>query len=640
MRFFTLVFILQCNCMLAQTLPIPENLVSENIPALQSSIVNDVKVYTESRSASFIEWHPTKKEMLISTRFGNANQLHYVKMAGGDRKQITFFDEPIATATFDPNGNFILFLKDKGGDEFTHIYRIDLPSQKVTQLTEGEKTQDGGMRWSHNKTWIAYNSTKRNKKDRDFYTMDPKDPNTSKLVCENEGGGWDIVDWSPDDKQLLIEERKSITDHALFILDLASKTKTKILPLDDIKGVYNGICYNNEGTGIYLTTDKDSEFQRLAYFDLKTKKLDFITTSINWDIEQVKMSRDGKQVAFVSNEDGLSKLYLMPTATNKFVEMPGIPVGVISGIEWNGSSDAVGFSINTYDASSDAFEYDFKKKKLSRWTESELGGVDPTKLSAPQLINWKSFDARMISGFMYKASSNFKGKRPVLIVIHGGPESQWRPGFLARSNYYTNELGITIVNPNVRGSTGYGKTFVDLDNGFKRMESVQDIGALLDWIKTQPDLDADRIMVMGGSYGGFMSLAVSYVYSDRIRCAVDVVGISNFSTFMKNTEAYRRDLRRVEYGDERIPEMKEFFEKIAPLNNVDKIKKPLFIVQGGNDPRVPLTEAEQMRDKIKAAGGTVWYLMAKDEGHGFKKKNNIDFQFYSTIEFMKKYLLN
>lgn len=640
MRSFTLAFVLISSCVLSQNIPISDNLVAENIPAIPTSLIAEVKNYTESRSASFIEWHPLKKEMLIATRFGNSNQLHTVKMVGGDRKQITFFDEPIGSATYDPSGKYVLFLKDKGGDEFAHIYRMDLATQKVTQLTEGEKIQDGGITWANDKKRIAYNSTKRNKKDRDFYTMDPTDQTTSKLICENEGGGWSLVDWSPDDKQLLIEERKSITDHALIIFDIETKTKTKILPLDDVKGVYNGICYNNAGTGIYITCDKDSEFKRLAYFDLKTKKLNFISTTINWDIEQVKMSEDGKQIAFVSNENGLSKMYLMQTATNTFVELPGIPTAVIGGLEWLNTGESLGITIGAYNTSSDAYEYNVKTKKVIRWTESELGGLDITNLSQPKLISWKSFDAKMISGFMYKASSKFTGKRPVLIVIHGGPEGQSRPGFLGRNNYYTNELGISLIYSNVRGSTGYGKTFVDLDNGFKRMESVQDIGALIDWIKTQPDLDADRIMVMGGSYGGFMSLAVSYVYADKIRCAVDIVGISNFNTFMKNTEAYRRDLRRVEYGDERIPEMNAFFEKTAPLNSVDKIKKPLFIVQGGNDPRVPLTEAEQMRDKIKAVGGTVWYLMAKDEGHGFKKKNNIDLQFYATIEFMKKYLVN
>lgn len=199
---------------------------------------------------------------------------------------------------------------------------------------------------------------------------------------------------------------------------------------------------------------------------------------------------------------------------------------------------------------------------------------------------------------------------------------------------------MAIIYPNVRGSSGYGKTFLTLDNGMKREESVKDIGALIAWIATQPDLDANRIMVAGGSYGGYMSLAVSTTYADKIRCALDVVGISNFNTFLKNTEGYRRDLRRVEYGDERLPEMAAFFDKISPLNNVDKITKPLFIVQGGNDPRVPRSEAVQMAEKVKAKGGQVWYLEAKDEGHGFRKKNNTDFLLFSTIQFMKMYLLD
>jgi dipeptidyl aminopeptidase/acylaminoacyl peptidase len=254
-----------------------------------------------------------------------------------------------------------------------------------------------------------------------------------------------------------------------------------------------------------------------------------------------------------------------------------------------------------------------------------MGFIDVSTLQEPQLITWKSFDGTMISGYYYKASSRFSGKRPVIIDIHGGPEGQARPTFIGRSNYYLNELGISIIYPNVRGSNGYGKSFLDMDNGFKREESVKDIGALLEWIATQPDLDKDRIMITGGSYGGYMTLASSFMYSDKIRCAVDVVGISHFNTFMKNTESYRRDLRRVEYGDERDPKMAEFFEAIAPLNHASEIKKPLFIVQGGNDPRVPHTEAVQMKEKIKQSGGTVWFLMADDEGHGFRKKDNIDF---------------
>jgi dipeptidyl aminopeptidase/acylaminoacyl peptidase len=260
-------------------------------------------------------------------------------------------------------------------------------------------------------------------------------------------------------------------------------------------------------------------------------------------------------------------------------------------------------------------------------------------IETPKLIHWKSFDSLNISGFLYRANKTYKGKRPVIINIHGGPEGQSLPNFLGRNNYYLNELGISIIYPNVRGSVRYGKNFTNLDNNYHRENSVKDIGALIDWVATQPDLDADRIMITGGSYGGYMTLACAFNYNDKIRCALDVVGISNFNTFLKNTESYRRDLRRVEYGDERDSSMAAFFEKISPLNHTAEITKPLFIVQGKNDPRVPYTEARQMVDKIKSKGSEIWFLMANDEGHGFGKKNNQDYQFYSTIMFVREFLM-
>jgi dipeptidyl aminopeptidase/acylaminoacyl peptidase len=255
-------------------------------------------------------------------------------------------------------------------------------------------------------------------------------------------------------------------------------------------------------------------------------------------------------------------------------------------------------------------------------------------------VRWKSFDGLTISGFLYRApASRFPGKRPVLINIHGGPESQYKPGFGGRNNYLINEMGISVIWPNVRGSNGYGKSFLKLDDGRLRENSVKDIKALLDWIPSRPDLDAGRVMVQGGSYGGYMSLAVASLYAEQIAGAIDIVGISNFVTFLERTESYRRDLRRAEYGDERDPDMRRFLESISPLNRADRILKPLFVVQGKNDPRVPVTEAEQMVANLKGRGTPVWYMVAADEGHGFAKKANADYQFFATIEFIRKYLL-
>lgn len=640
---FIFVFLLVKSNLFAQpsTIPVAENLVAEGIPALSASIVNETKGYTESRAASFVAWHPLKKEVLISTRFGNSNQLHYVKMPGGDRKQIIFFDEPISTATFEPlNGNYFLFLKDVGGNEFSQIYRYDLSTNKSTLLTDGKRSQNGDIKWNNKGDKIAYGSTKRNGQDRDIYMLNPLDPASDKLAAENSGGDWKVIDWSADDTKLLIQEEISVNETRIYILDLGTGVKTRLLPEKDERTTFNAIAFSKDGQGMYLSTNKDNEFNKLAYFNFASKQLNFISTAIPWNIENTDLSADQSQLAFVTNENGSSKLYILSTATNQYTPVSNIPVGVINSVKWTHDSKSIGITLSNYNTGADVYEYNTTSKQLIRWTESELGGIDATALQLPQLISWKSFDQKSISGYIYKASSKFPGKRPVIISIHGGPEGQSRPLFLARSNYFLNELGISIVYPNVRGSTGYGKSFLDADNGIKREESVKDIGALIDWIATQPDLDKDRIMIMGGSYGGYMTLAVSYLYSDKIRCSLDVVGISNYNTFLKNTEAYRRDLRRVEYGDERDPKMAAFFESIAPLNHIDKIKKPLFIVQGGNDPRVPASEAIQMKDKIKQGGGTVWFLMAKDEGHGFKKKNNIDFQFYSTIEFIRQFLVN
>jgi dipeptidyl aminopeptidase/acylaminoacyl peptidase len=358
----------------------------------------------------------------------------------------------------------------------------------------------------------------------------------------------------------------------------------------------------------------------------------------NWDVERFDVSLDGKFIAYVKNEDGLSRIHVRRTANNTEVPRPKLPVGVVGSLRWHKNGHELGFSLNNARGSGDVYSLDVATGKVERWTVSE-SAVKTDEFPEAELVRWKSFDGKMISGFLYRPPAKFTGKRPVLVVIHGGPEGQSQPTFLGRSNYLLNELGIALIYPNVRGSTGYGKTFSLLDNGFKREDTYKDINALFDWIGAQPGLDSDRIAVTGGSYGGHMTLAVSTFYSDRIRCSVDIVGMSNLVTFLEHTEAYRRDLRRVEYGDERDPKMREFLEKIAPMNNIEKIKKPMFVIAGKNDPRVPMSESQQIADALKKQGTPVWLLIAKDEGHGYRKKPNQDFQFYATIEFLQEYLL-
>lgn len=618
-----------------------ENLITENIPEIPKDLANQVKKYTEARGASLTAIHPLKEEILIATRFGSTPQFHKVSQALGTRKQITFFDEPMTNAQFEPTkGDYIIYSKDVGGNEFGQLYSINLQTLQSTLLTDGGRSQNGNVVWKKDGSGFFFTSTKRNGGDRDIYYMNPNDPKSTKLILQVKGGGWGIGDISPDGKKILVEEVISANESHLWMLDAETSKLSEITNRTDKSTVQNKSKFSSNSNEIWFVTDRDNEFQRLATIDLSTKKISYYTSDIPWDVTQYALTKDKTKLAFVTNEAGLNKLYLMDTATKEFSNVKSIPVGLISDVTFTTNGNSLFFSQSTSDSSSDVYQLNPGSNEIVRWTESELGEMQKEDMSKPKYIEWKSFDKLKISGFYYPASPKFTSKRPVLIIIHGGPESQSFASFLGSNNYYTNEMGIAIIFPNVRGSSGFGKTYIAKDNGFLREDSVKDIGALLDWIALQPELDKDRVMIMGGSYGGYMTLATAFHFADRIRCSVDVVGISNFNTFLKNTEEYRRDLRRVEYGDERNEKMCAFLDKIAPLNNTDKIKKPMFIVQGTNDPRVPLTEALQMRDKLKAQGNTVWYLEAKDEGHGFRKKPNIDFQRLAVIKFMETYLLN
>jgi len=617
-----------------------DNLVADGLPEIAAEIAEAVGRYTEFRSAGLASWHPTNREMLISTRFGDTPQLHEVRFPLGARRQLTFFPDRVGGSSWPRrSAEYIVFTKDKGGDEFGQIHRLDVATGAISMLSPGGRSQNGLGPWSQQGDRMAFGSTRRNGTDRDIYVMDPKDAASTRLVQEVKGGGWGAADWSPDDKKLLVFEAISVNESYLWLVDVATGEKTLITPKGAEQVAYGGAAWSADGKGLYVTTDKDSEFQRLALLDLATGKHSYLTSHIPWDVDSFELSPDGKTIAFVTNEEGLSVLHLLDTASGKQKPAPKLPVGLVFGLEWHNNGRDLGLGLNSARSPSDVYSIDVTTGKLERWTESETGGLNAASFSEAELVRWKSFDGKTISGFLYKPASRFSGPRPVVINIHGGPEGQSRPGFQGRGNYLLDELGVAVLFPNVRGSTGFGKSFVKLDNGVLREDSVKDIGSLLDWIPTRKDLDASRVMVTGGSYGGYMTLAVATHYDAKIRCSLDVVGISNFVTFLQNTESYRRDLRRVEYGDERDPAMKEHLLKISPATNAQKIKKPLLVIQGKNDPRVPYTESEQMVATVKNNGGPVRYLLANDEGHGFAKKKNQDFQFYATIAFVREHLL-
>jgi dipeptidyl aminopeptidase/acylaminoacyl peptidase len=621
-----------------------ENLVTDGIPPIPASVAEEAQRYTEFRSAGFVSWHPVERRMLIRTRFADTVQIHLVRQPMGARTQLTFFPDSVVNAAFPPTagkdgGDFIVFSKDKGGNEFAQLYRYDLGTGDITMLTDGRSRNSPPVFTRAGKRFV-YTSTRRNRRDPDFYVTDPADPNAEKMLMQADAPGWEPIDWSPDESRLVAEQYVSANESHLFLVDAATGQRTRLSPetANKEKVRWSGGQFSPDGRRVYCTTDQGSEFQRLATIDVETKQVNILTPDLKWDVEDFDLSWDGKVLAYVSNEDGMAVLHLMETATGKPLPTPKLPAGQIAGLSWHRNDKDLAFTLTSARAPGDVYSLDVTSSQVTRWTESETAGLNTAGFPEPQLVRWKSFDGKEISGFLYMPNPS-KTRRPVIINIHGGPESQYRPGFMGAYNYYVTRLGCAAIFPNVRGSAGYGKTFLTLDDGRRREDSVKDIGALLDWIKSQPELDADRVMVTGGSYGGYMSLAVSTHYADRLRCSVDVVGISNFVSFLEHTEAYRQDLRRVEYGDERDPEMRKFLEAISPLNHADRITKPMFVVQGANDPRVPHTEAEQIVAALKKQGTPVWYLMAKDEGHGFARKPNQQFQFYATIEFIRRYLV-
>ncbi len=633
----------------ANVLPVPETIAAQGVPPIPLDHLEGLLPYENIRGALVMDWQPKERRLLIRTRFAESPQLHEVAMPLGARTQITFFREPVNIGAYRPGRpDELLYSIDEGGAENFQLFLLDRKTGKAKRLSDGKHRYVSPL-WSHDGTRLAYASNARNGRDMDVYVADPSTSGSERRLTEIQGS-LEPLDWSPDGRRLLITESVSANESYLYWLDVASGEKHTLTPRSSKSGdptvAYQGGKWSADGRWVYVASDKDSEFLRLVRLDAMTGAATVISGDVPWDVEDFDRSEDGKLLAYLVNEDGFSRLHLIETATGKALALPDLPAGSANGLKFRPGSHEVAFAVSWARSSSDVYTYDPDSRKLDRWTASEVGGLDPETFALPKLVRYPTFDTdskgarRTIPAFVYQPSRDrFPGKRPVYINIHGGPEGQARPGFLASQNYILNELGVAVILPNVRGSTGYGKSWLKLDNGRLREDSVKDIGALLDWIATQPDLDASHVMVTGGSYGGYMVLAVLTHYSDRLSCAWESVGISNFVTFLENTQEYRRDLRRVEYGDERDADMRAFLEGIAPVNHADRITKPLMISQGANDPRVPLHESDQIAAAVRAKGVPVWYLVAKDEGHGFQKKSNSDYQRAVLLEMIRTFLL-
>lgn len=619
----------------APVAPKPAAIEADGVPAVPMALVDATRPYMEFRTASFMDWDPNSRAMLVSTRFGSVAQLHTVSAPGMARRQISFEAEPLG-GVYMPNDGTLIVRKDTGGNEFWQLYT--LKDGRLNLLTDGKSRNEINAVSADGKL-LGYSSTRRNGADSDLYVVDPRDPASNRLVLEVKGGGWGIADFAPGNATAVVGNYKSVQKSDLYLLDLAT---SKLTPIGDHKKTiaHGGARFAPDGT-LWVTSDEGSDFQRLGTLDPKTGKFTPRAPETKWDVETFDIAPDGSFVAYIVNEAGISKLRLLDPVTGQSREVTGLPRGVMGGVKiapWG----EIGITVSSARVPTDAFSVDPKSLAVRRWTESETGGLDPSRNVEPELIELKSFDGEAISGFLYRPDpAKFPGKRPLIVNIHGGPEGQSTPGFRGRTNYLLNEQGVAVFYPNVRGSTGYGKRFVSLDNGpFLRENSVKDIGAFLDRLQADPAIDAGRMAVQGGSYGGYMCYASAIRYGDRFKAADCIVAISNFVTFLENTQSYRRDLRRVEYGDERDPKQRAKLMEISPLTSVDRLAIPLLVVTGANDPRVPKSEADQMVAAVRAKGRPAWHLVGLNEGHGFGKKENQDYQFWTELQFWQQHLLN
>jgi dipeptidyl aminopeptidase/acylaminoacyl peptidase len=614
-------------------------LTFDNIPAAPADLAEKLAGYMNARQATPLGWSP-KGQLLIATRFGDVDQLHVVDQAGGARRQLTFLNEPITEAAFspDPNRNAYVYLKDVGGNENAQLYyqRAEEPTPKL--LTDG-KSLNGSPLWSNSGREVAFFSTARDGHSYDIDIVDPESGALPRLALtgDSSGAAWSVLDWSPDDQKLLALKEVSVSECYLYVVDLNSGQKREVDPSPAKVGIA-GAKFSRDGQGVYLISDREAEFARLRYIGLFTNEKTVISGHIPWDIEELAISRDGHYLAYVSNEAGLSKLNLLDLRTHQDLTPPKVHApGIIRSLSFDAEGKRLAFGFAAANQPRDAYVLDIAENRVEPWTRSEAGPVDLAKFVVPRLTEFPTFDRvdgkpRAVPIYVYEPTTS--GPHPVLILLHGGPEAQFRPGFDPWIQYVVNELGFAVIAPNVRGSSGYGKNYMALDNGMLREDAVKDVGAMLIWIGLQGTLDPKRVVVAGGSYGGYLSLATMVNYSDRLRGGVDVAGIGDFVSFLTNTAPYRQNQRRAEYGDERDLEMRSFLRRISPLTNAERITRPLLVVHGKNDPRVPVSEAEQIVNKLRAKGREVWYLLAADEGHGYRKKQNRDAYYVTFAQFL------
>jgi dipeptidyl aminopeptidase/acylaminoacyl peptidase len=627
-----------------KTVPVPPTIKVEGMPPIPQSVADDLARYTQFREAQLLAWHPTKRQVLISTAFGNYPQIHLVEGPGRARTQLTFLPAPgvsrLVNAAFDPaDPNTFIFLRDPAGSEARSLYKYDMATGQISLVMEARSRY--GIIWAKQGKWLAYDSSERNGKDRDLYVLQPSDPKTKRMVAQVDGP-WSPEDWSPDGTALLAVEVFSNFETYVWRIDVKTGEKKALTPRGVEKAAWTNARFSNDGRKVYAISDKDDK-SRVWRCDLATGVWTPVTTEAG-GIDAFELSPDGTMMALLVDRGAANELQIVDLGTMKARPLTGLPKAVVySQLRWRPASREVGVSVESLKAKSDVYSVDASLGTVSRWTASEVSFNSVTDaLPAPEVVEWKSGDGTAFSGILYRPAPKFAGPRPVVVTFHGGPDLQERIRFLGRSTYFLNELGIALLFPNVRGSHGFGRKFEQMDNGRGRSGVLQDVGAALDWIATRPEFDKGRVVFSGASYGGWLALEAGAIYNDRIRGIIVGAAITDFVTYMEQTDPGRLENRRREFGDERDPQMREYLLSISPITRAAQLKKPTLIQHPGKDTRVGLGQAQELVKALKANNATVWYEELTDANHdNFPASNtNNDFVLASWMWFMKTFVLN
>jgi dipeptidyl aminopeptidase/acylaminoacyl peptidase len=586
-------------------------------------------------SAGSPSFSPDGSRIAFVTNISGLPQVWTMPTAGGYPSLVTSFDDPVGFVTWSPDGQWLAFNVAPGGGFNEQIYVVRPNGTELRRLTDGGKAGNFLGDWSPDGHLIAFSSNQRDPSARDSYVIDVA-TGQSRMVAQNRGIG-SIDDISRDGKYAIINRLVNRGDNNLYLVSLADSKETLLTPHDG-PGEFDGISFSREGRSIYLVSNKDRDLTALARVRLNQNgepgPIEVLAARNDGELGSAVMNEQGTSIALVWNIAGRSELNFYDIATGKMVPGPKLPSEIVGGLDFSDDGRRLAMAISGASSPADIWVLDISSKQLTQLTQSPHAGVDLSKLVRPELVRYKAHDGLELSGWLYRPKG-MTAAGPIVLSFHGGPEGQERPGFNGMYQALVAR-GIAVFAPNVRGSSGFGKKFVNLDNGALRENGVKDIRASVDYVVSAGVADPKRIGIVGGSYGGYMVMAGLTEYPDMFAAGADLFGVVNFETFFKNTQPWMAAISKIEYGD---PDKEaDMLRRLSPLTRIDRVKAPTIVLHGANDTNVPVIEAEQVVENLKKRNVPVEYVLFPDEGHGWRKTPNRIRSTVSIVKFFEKYL--